>query len=330
MSEAHSKLALSYLASGDLEEAYAYFKRAAQLAVRPQRISARFKLSHDIDQMRHLYARGMAGNDIQQIIGRYESVRDNLPRSMPHDALFTLNEAQHQKLNPSYDGAYYMPACPMLETSTLGKGVLQRRVEKSYFASQPNLAVVDNLLSEDALRRLRAFCREATIWKDVNPGHLGSHLHDGFCAPLLLQIAQELRHRLPAILADHPLIDMWSYKCDPESGGRGIHADRAAVNFNFWISPDEANRQPESGGLEVFKAEAPLSWDYHSNNNQQDAIDRCLDEQGRDSTTVPHRANRAVIFNSNLLHKTDDCHFRGGYINRRTNITMLFGHRHNH
>ena len=60
MSEAHSKLALSYLASGDLEEAYAYFKRAAQLAVRPQRISARFKLSHDIDQMRHLYARGMA------------------------------------------------------------------------------------------------------------------------------------------------------------------------------------------------------------------------------------------------------------------------------
>ena len=317
MSEAHSKLALSYLASGDLEEAYAYFKRAAQLAVRPQRISARFKLSHDIDQMRHLYARGMAGNDIQQIIGRYESVRDNLPRSMPHDALFTLNEAQHQKLNPSYDGAYYMPACPMLETSTLGKGVLQRRVEKSYFASQPNLAVVDNLLSEDALRRLRAFCREATIWKDVNPGHLGSHLHDGFCAPLLLQIAQELRHRLPAILADHPLIDMWSYKCDPESGGRGIHADRAAVNFNFWIEVCLKRKRRCPGIITATTISKTPSTGV-------------LDEQGRDSTTVPHRANRAVIFNSNLLHKTDDCHFRGGYINRRTNITMLFGHRHNH
>jgi len=49
MIEAHSKLALSYLASGDLEEAYAYFKPAARLTVRPQRISARFKLSHDID-----------------------------------------------------------------------------------------------------------------------------------------------------------------------------------------------------------------------------------------------------------------------------------------
>ncbi|MDA0231468.1 MAG: tetratricopeptide repeat protein [Proteobacteria bacterium] len=329
MSEAHSKLALSYLAGGYVEEAYAYLWRAAQLAVRPQRISARFKLSHDIDQMRHLYARGMAGNDIQQIIGRYESLRDNLPRNMPHDALFTLNEAQHQKLNPSYDGAYYLPACPMLKLSALGKGVQQSQVEKSYFASKPNLAVVDNLLSDEALLRLRAFCREATIWKDVKPGHLGSFLRDGFCEPLLLQIAHELRQSLPAILAKHPLIDMWSYKCDSESGGMGIHADRAAVNVNFWISPDEANRRPESGGLEVFRAEAPLSWNFRRDDNQQDAIDRCLDEQGRDSITIPHRSNRAVIFNSNLFHKSDDCHFRGGYINRRTNITMLFGHRHN-
>ena len=189
---------------------------------------------------------------------------------------------------------------------------------KSYFASQPNLAAVDNFLSEDALLRLRAFCREATIWKDVKQGHLGSYLHDGFCEPLLLQIAHELRH------------SMWSYKCDPESGGMDIHADRAAVNVNFWISPDEANNRPESGGLEVFKAEAQLSWDYRRDNNQTDAIDRCLDEQGHDSTTVPHRSNRVVIFNSNLLHKTDDCHFRDGYINRRNSITMLFGHRHNH
>ena len=329
MSEAHSKLALSYLASGELEEAYAYFKRAARLAVRPQQISARFKLSHDIDQMRHLSARGMVGNDVQQIIGRFESVRDNLPRNMPHDALFTLNKAQHKILNPSDDGVYYVPACQMLEHTALGKGVQQSQMEKSYFASQPNLAVVDNLLSEDALLRLRAFCREATIWKDVKPGHLRSHLHDGFCAPLLLQIAHELRQALPAILSDHPLIDMWSYKCDPESGGRGIHADRAAVNVNFWISPDEANRRPESGGLEVFKAEAPLSRDSRHDDNQQDAIDRCLDEQGRDSITIPHRSNRAVIFNSSLFHKTDDCHFRGGCINRRTNITMLFGQRHN-
>ncbi|MFP6688747.1 MAG: hypothetical protein VCD31_05400 [Alphaproteobacteria bacterium] len=100
------------------------------------------------------------------------------------------------------------------------------------------------------------------------------------------------------------------------------HADCAAVNVNFWISPDKANCRPDSGGLEVFKAEAPLSWDFRRYNNRQDAIDQFLDAEGRDSMIIPHRSNRAVIFNSNLFHKTDDCRFRSGYINRRTNITV--------
>ena len=233
MSEAHSKMALCYLASGALEDAHAHFKRAARLAVRPQRSSALFKLNHDIDQMRHLYARGIAGNDIQKIIGRYESVRDAMPYDMAHDEIFKLSEAQRDKLNPNYDGAYYVPACPMLEISALGKGVGRRQVESSYFGLEPNLAVVDDLLSQDALLRLRAFCRKATIWKDVKPGYLGTYLNDGFCEPLLLQIAHEMRQRLPAIFADHPLIEMWSYKCDSDLSGLDKHADCAAVNVNF-------------------------------------------------------------------------------------------------
>jgi hypothetical protein len=105
-------------------------------------------------------------------------------------------------------------------------------------------------------------------------------LSNGFCQPLLLQIAHQLRLSLPAIFADHPLIEMWSYKCDQKLNGLDKHANCAAVNVNFWISPDDANCRPGSGGLEVFRAEAPHSWDIHS-----------------------------------------------GYINRRTNVTMLFGHR---
>jgi hypothetical protein len=40
---------------------------------------------------------------------------------------------------------------------------------------------------------------------------------------------------------------------------------------------------------------------------------------------VPHRANRAVIFKSALFHKTDDCRFRAGYLDRRINVSLLFG-----
>ncbi len=43
--------------------------------------------------------------------------------------------------------------------------------------------------------------------------------------------------------------------------------------------------------------------------------------------TVPHRGNRAVIFNSNLFHETDKISFKDGYTNKRINITMLYGKR---
>ena len=41
----------------------------------------------------------------------------------------------------------------------------------------------------------------------------------------------------------------------------------------------------------------------------------------------PYHENRAVIFNSNLFHQTDNLDFKDGYENRRINVTMLFGTR---
>jgi len=39
------------------------------------------------------------------------------------------------------------------------------------------------------------------------------------------------------------------------------------------------------------------------------------------------RANRAVIFDSDLFHETDMTDFEKGYENRRINITLLYGWR---
>jgi hypothetical protein len=43
--------------------------------------------------------------------------------------------------------------------------------------------------------------------------------------------------------------------------------------------------------------------------------------------TDPHRANRAIIFDSDLFHETDRITFKEGYLNRRINITMPYGRR---
>ena len=39
--------------------------------------------------------------------------------------------------------------------------------------------------------------------------------------------------------------------------GIGVHADNAAVNLNFWVTPDDANLDPSSGGLVVYPKAPP-------------------------------------------------------------------------
>ena len=120
---------------------------------------------------------------------------------------------------------------------------------------------------------------------------------------------------------------LWGFKYDSELSGIQIHADQAAVNVNFWITPDEANLDPESGGLVIWDKAAPLEWSFDEYNNKGQMIRDFLAQSGAKSVTVPHRSNRAVIFDSDLFHETDRIAFKEGYLNRRINVTMLYGRR---
>jgi hypothetical protein len=60
------------------------------------------------------------------------------------------------------------------------------------------------------------------------------------------------------------------------------------------------------------------------NSNEAAARD-FLARSGARPKVIAHRANRAVIFKSDLFHKTDDCRFASGYLNKRINVSMLFG-----
>ena len=56
-------------------------------------------------------------------------------------------------------------------------------------------------------------------------------------------------------------------------------------------------------------------------------IRKFLKDNDATRLVVPHRQNRCVVFNSNLLHRTDDISFEDNYADRRINIAMLFGRR---
>jgi hypothetical protein len=190
------------------------------------------------------------------------------------------------------------------------------------------LVVIDDFLSADGLAGLRRFCWGSTIWREVYAGgYVGAFPEHGLSCPLLAQIAQELKDTYPDIFGDHPLLQIWAFKYDSRLRGIPIHADFAAVNVNFWITPDEANLDKDHGGLVIWDKPAPLDWDFEKYNIDAAAARDFLAREGATSTTVPHRANRAVIFDSDLFHETDELTFAEGYCNRRINLTLLYGRR---
>ena len=169
----------------------------------------------------------------------------------------------------------------------------------------------------------------STIWRRIyNAGYLGATPEDGLACPLMAQIAEEIRSTFPEILVAHPFRYLGAFKYDSTlSTGTNTHADNSAVNFNLYIAPDDANLDPESGGMDIWDVAMPLDVDMRVYNGNETAAREFLTRSKARVTIIPHRANRAILFKSDLFHKTSRCKFKEGYENKRINISLLFGDR---
>ncbi len=218
----------------------------------------------------------------------------------------------------------YAPLCPREALNFNNDWV---SIENRYLQAKPEIVVIDDFLTPEALAQLHRFCMISTVWRtEYGNAYLGTFPEHGFVSPLHLQIATELRRAFPRIIGDYPLEQLWAFKYTAKTGkGIGIHADFARVNLNFWITPNDANLDPTSGGMKVYDVPAPREWGFYDYNGASEKIEAFLKAHNSDSQTIPYKCNRAVLFNSNLFHKTSDIHFKEGYENRRINVTYLFG-----
>lgn len=291
--------------------------------------TTRSKLRHDIEQLSYIQERRLTQRDLTPDIAAYRQVLDRLPEAEGETAIHELTPEERQALGPTYNRAVHWDPAEALKGPAVNATLDREAIEAAYFGNGPGFTYIDDFLTPEALEALRRFCLTSTIWYEYRyaNGYLGAFMDEGFVCPLLLQIAEELRQALPGIFKHHQLRRLWSFKCDSTLKALERHADFAAVNVNFWITPDEANRDPESGGLVVWDKEAPLDWDFKTYNSDQAAIEEFLRESGAKAIEVPHRQNRVVIFNSDLFHRSGDVAFKEGYENRRTNVTMLYGKR---
>ena len=328
-------LAFALMWQKRFEEAFTYLRRSADLKQNhnnpvTQLSVSRSRLKHDAEQVRYLFDRGRIGPEHSAYLDALVRLSRRAAENPEATARMSVDTGELQAIAASFNRIIHYGDGPELATGAVNPALDVPAIEARYHASRPEVMYLDGLLTQEALMSLRRFCLESTIWKrDYENGYLGAFLGDGFSCPLLLQISEELRLKFPGIFKHHLLTQAWAFKYDSERTGLNIHADAAAVNVNFWITPDEANLDLERGGLVVWDREAPRHWnfkDYNSTANEP-KVREFLADSGAKAVTIPYRANRAVIFNSDLFHETDRFHFKDEYQSRRLNITLLYGRR---
>jgi len=332
---AHYHLGLVRLWQGQEDAALSCFQRSADLTYNHGRGMApafvtKARIKHDYEQLHYLATQRPAPPFPELYQEVLRTLYHRIAQSSTDSIFLKLTPEEQMQMAPSFNRFVFIRPTGRLEGNAINPSSNIEAIETRYFSTSPEAMSVDELLTKQAMTHIRSFCLESTIWKrDYQNGYIGTFLANGFACPLLLQIAEELRTRFSKIFQHHQLQQAWAFKHDSALRGLNMHADAAAVNVNFWITPNEANRNPESGGLVVWDKEAPDDWDFAEYNNDKNKhkIQKFLEDSGAKPITIPHRQNRAVIFNSNLFHETDVIDFHDNYESRRINVTLLYGHR---
>ena len=273
--KAHYDRAFAHVWKGDMVRALEDFSASAETKqnhgwpVQETTVS-KARLKHDAEQVGYLMDRGVLGPNHKGYRDMLEQLRQRAEREPASSWRMPVSKEEVAAIAPSFNRLLHVADCPVLPNGAVNPRLDVADIETRYNRQKPEIVTVDGLLTEEALASLRRFCLESTIWKrDYANGYLGAFLGDGLACPLVLQIAEELRLKFPGIFKQHKLMQAWSFKQDNARTALAMHADAAAVNVNFWLTPDEANLDPDHGGLIVWNREAPREWNFKEYNDQR-------------------------------------------------------------
>jgi hypothetical protein len=313
--------------------------------------TSEYKLRADLEQARYLaetlYDKEQGEPQKAEffasvVVPVYEKILSRIPTLEQLDETMGLYKFQRQDVENGIMGVYnralHVPDVPATRADgshipIFGETLNPAQIQREWVESN-GIVVVDDVLSKETLDLIQQkIMWESTVWYQTKlpqrfGGYAGAYIDDGLHQRILLQLSIELRKLLPDIFDGHPLKYMWAYKYDSDSnfGGINLHADEAAINVNLWLTPNEANLDPNSGGLVIYTVKPPQDWDFELYNRDTDFVyEHLLKPSGFANITVPYRVNRAVIFDSALFHNSDEFTFRKGYKNRRINLTLLYG-----
>ena len=329
---ARDLLAKINLARGDYASALSDYDALAALC-REQRpappekysIPAHFAL-RNLEQLDHIVTenrdkRASAGAVAEQLDGVRRGLADVIDRAKGEPPWVSVDARSTQLFaDPPF---FKVPEEKL--PSYLNPDVDYEPIQQAISSGQLTAEVIDDFLNPDALAQLRKFCLESTVWRHPYKfGYVGAFPQDGFASISLFAVAEQLETALGEAFDGYQLAQWWAFEYDTRLPGTDIHGDDADFSLNLWITPDSANLDPTAGGLVVWDKTAPSDWSFDDYNSGGERVRQYLRDSDAESTIIPYRENRAVLFKGHLFHRTDDFTFAPGFENRRRSVTFLF------
>lgn len=288
----------------------------------------RFQLRDRMERLAHLLEEGLIDPAFAAARDAYRRLLEDLGPGGTE--LLSLTPSQSRAIAALHDRLIFWRDAPRQPQGAVNRDQDFTAIEEEFLSDKLAGVIIDNLLKPEALAALHRFCSENTIYFGRDAGNfVAAGLATGFNCSLMYQIAEELKVLLPRVIGPRFLSNMWVYRHGAEGRGVDLHSDQAAVTFNFYITPDEGNLDSDHGGLLLYDREQPLDWDWYTTNLKklEPEIQARMQERlsGAKARSLPYRCNRAVLFRSNLFHKSDSYRFRDDFHLRRMNVTLLFG-----
>ncbi|MFT5173805.1 MAG: tetratricopeptide (TPR) repeat protein [Gammaproteobacteria bacterium] len=287
-------------------------------------VVTRTKLVNDIQQLEYLESIGAAPTQqVTPLLAPYRAALAALPAET-RDRFF-FDAPPVAGFSEVFNRLHVEKQAPQVDTAAVSLTLDHERIESTF--QRDGWAVIDDFLSAEALAALRRFCNESTIWFEKKfRNEVGASLRNGFCCPALLQVAEETRMAFPDLLAEHLFTGCFSYKYFGVETEGNVHADRGAISLNLWITPDAANLDPQRGGLLIWNKRVPSNYFDCSPQEIDHIHEQMVSAADARPSIIAYRSNRAMLFRSDVLHKSDRMHFAPDYENRRVSLTFLYGH----
>lgn len=289
------------------------------------------KLRHDAEMFTWLEQERLVQPGLKKLYrGIYHSARDKHQQNA--DRVFEVafqeqNDDRKLWQNTSNKAVYIDPSGKAAPKRTVrAKAAAFGALEDSFLAS--GYAVVDNLLTDATLKKVRRFLQTSTFYfYPRRDRHLLALLEDGLASPLLAQLADGLRQALPRVLGPLPLTGARAWKADnsaladgrPQVPDLSNSSADAAVSVLLWTVPGAALNGSAARALAV----RPRA--LQGGGGGGGAGEEEEEPAAAAAGVVKYVANRAVLWGADVEAEWSGPGWKGGFLNRGIHLLLTFG-----